>query len=333
MFFEQKKLMDSEIEQKEVEFGDILVDLEKAAILWKEMRDFFANNSIDDYRFTYWRWFVELTWYRLNVVSKEDIVEVIADQVSSALLQNYNVQEEIMRYLGLRVVDEAEMQGLYFKIQKAFLESDAVVGIWKGNSVTVAELEKEIKAVSKRNDSLEQAEFESKLKQVMFPNDPLVNKYTTADPDEAVRRFIDLVVFFQTFTQEDIWYVVDAFLNPEKYQNIAPGEALSSAAPAAPTALAPKLAPAVQPSSQPATAPKPVAPPQPVVKPTVPTKPTPTQIKSQIEFQFKKEAEGNFVDIEGVMAKLGELAEKNNDPKIAEMMYFDEKENKFVWNV
>ena len=224
MFFEQKKLTDSEIEQKEVEFGDILVDLEKSAVLWKELRDFFANNPVKDYRFTYWRWFVELAWYRLNVLNKEDFSEVIAGQVPSALLQNYNVQDEIMQYLGLRTIDDAEMQSLYLKIQKSFLESEAVVGNWKEKEVTVIEVVKEINSVYEQGDSLAVADFESRLRQTMSPADEMAKKYLTADPEQAKERFLDLVSFFQTFTQENIWYVVDAFLNPEKYQNVAPGE-------------------------------------------------------------------------------------------------------------
>jgi hypothetical protein len=67
-----------------------------------------------------------------------------------------------------------------------------------------------------------------------------------------------------------------------------------------------------------------------VVEPQV--RPTTAQIKSEIESQFKKDDKGNFEDIETVLAMLSTLSEKYNDPKIADMMYFDEKENKFKWN-
>ena len=319
MFFEQKKLISSEIEQKEKEFGGILVDLEKSAILWKELRDFFTYNTTDDYRFTYWRWFVELTWYRFNTLSKEDLEGVMASQIPSALLQNYNVQDEILRYLGLRSIDEQEAQSLYVKMQKAFLESGALVGLWKGMELKVVDLAKEIDQISKQNDSLEEAEFESKLKQIMFPNDPLANKYVTAGPDEAVRRFIDLVNFFQTFTQENIWYIVDSFLNPEKYQNAPRGEALPKVAPT------PKAEPKIEtPKKEEVKL---------VVPPEIRSKPTLQEIKSQMESQFKKDAEGNFEEVETVLAMLSTLSEKYEEPKIADMLYFDEKESKFKWNI
>ncbi|MEK7680514.1 MAG: hypothetical protein AAB348_00475 [Patescibacteria group bacterium] len=54
-------------------------------------------------------------------------------------------------------------------------------------------------------------------------------------------------------------------------------------------------------------------------------------VKKNIEREFKKDAEGQFVNLEGALAKLADLAEKYGNPDIAEMYYFDEGENKFKW--
>lgn len=54
-------------------------------------------------------------------------------------------------------------------------------------------------------------------------------------------------------------------------------------------------------------------------------------IRAFIDSKFKKTAGGEYENMEGVMAKLGEMAEKYANPKIAEMYYYDEKENKFKW--
>lgn len=330
MFFDQKKLTDAEIEAKEQEFAVLVTNPAESERARAEMQKYFSTNSMTDYKYGYWRWCVELTWRNLYVLSTDDFVTVVVKQSPTALLLNYDVLFEMMWYLGMKIKDEPEMQGLFVKLKKEFLQSEAVVGLWQNKNVTVAELVKEIDSVYKSGDSLAVADFESRLRQIMFP-DETAKKYFTADPEQAKERFLDLVSFFQTFTQENIWYVVDAFLNPEKYQNVAPGQPPTATTPVTPTQAKPALAP--QPKPRPLTpAPKPVVPP-PAPKSTVPTKPTLQQIKSQIESQFKKDAEGNFADIEGVMAKLGELAEKYNDPKIAEMIYFDEKENKFKWNI
>ena len=59
----------------------------------------------------------------------------------------------------------------------------------------------------------------------------------------------------------------------------------------------------------------------------------PFGIKSQIESEFKKDSEGNFENIEAVMRKLEEFTEMYNDPKIADMIYYDEEDSKFKWKV
>lgn len=292
---------------------------------WQSLDDYFNKSSVLDdekFKWTYFRIYTELTWKMFGSQSRDFIVDVaIKRQIPMALQLGFDVFKQVISYLGLRTFDRADMQSLYLKIKKSFQESNVIVGKWNGSDVTVAELIKEIDFISKRHDSLEQAEFESKLKQMMFPNDLLVNKYFTDNSDEAVTRFVNLVVFFDIVSETDIWRVVDSFLNPEKYQNVTPGEV-----PASPTPT-----PQTTPTPQPVVLTKPVPAQSAAVEPQVPL--STEQIKSQIESQFKKDADGNFVDIEGVMAKLGELAEKNNDPKIAEMVYFDETENKFKWNI
>lgn len=330
MFLSNLQLTNEQIAQKEEDFQILLLNSTEADKTYKELRDFFANTNqldIKKYWYSYWRWYVWLTWDRLNSLSKDELVNIaFGNQLPMALLIGVDVWRSLMWYFATNNYLEDDVDSIYIKVKKSFLESGAVVGSWKGGNVTVAELVTEIRAVSKRNNSLEQAEFESKLKQIMFPNDPLVQKYATEDSDEAVRRFVDLVVFFDTVNEKDIWRVVDNFLNPEKYQNVVPGEAVVALTPALEVTQTPIM---VQPAPQPSVTPpkKEEVKSTPPLVPLAPPKPTPAQIKSQIEKEFSAE------DVEGMMGKLNEMAEKNNDPKIAEMYYFDETENKFKWNV
>ncbi len=334
MKFTVQKISLSEFDEVEKQIFDNDQTLDQMYETWAVSDQFFHNASYEtdiEFRLTYFRLYVRLTWKILEVIDNDYFIEVVRRQAVMALLLDVDVLNSIMWYLGLNNADQKELESLFLELKKAFLQSEAVVGVWQGKNVTVAQLVKEIGSVYKSGDSLAQADFESRLQQIMFP-DETAKKYFTADPEDAKERFLDLVSFFQTFTQENIWYVVDAFLNPEKYQNVTPGEAPSAVVPKAipPKPPAPIVA---KPPAPPTPVTKPVAPSQPPAKPVAPAKSTPQQIKSQVESQFKKDAEGDFADIEGVMAKLSELAEKNNDPKIAEMIYYDEKENKFKWNM
>lgn len=304
------------------------IDFSSLVETWQSLDAYFNKRSVFDdekFRWTYFRIYTELTWKIFGSQSRDFIVEVaVKRQIPMALQLDFDAIEEIIRYLGLRTVDKVDMQGLYLKMQKAFLESEAVVGVWQGKNFTVAEIVNEINSVYNTGDTLAQADFESRLRQMMF-SDEVAKKYSTADPENAKERFLDLVSFFETYTQENIWFVVDAFLNPGKYQNVAPG-GLPNATPV--IVVSPK-ATSVKPIPQSVVFPpkkeevKPISP----AAPVTPLKLTPAQIKSQIEKEFSAE------DMEGIMGKLNEWAEKNNDAKIAEMYYFDETENKFKWNI
>ena len=323
---EQKTaLTAAQIDLKENEFKNFnIVDKE---LVWEKMGALFKENpKLDaDYRLSYFLWYTDFTWKMFNNREHDLVVSMcLARQIPMAILLDFDVWRNIMWYLGLRTIERPDMESLYIRMKNAFLESEAYVGKWNGEAVTVKDLVKEIVAMNTRNDSMEQAEFKSKLLQVLFPqNDSIFEKYISTEQDLAVERFIDLTHFFLGVDKDHIWYVVETFLHPEKYENVVLGEVPTPSAPAE------------QPPVSAVPTPKPTPTPQlaPVAKPAAPVKPDPQQIKSQIESQFKKDAEGNFEDIEGVMAKLNELAEKNNDSKIAEMIYFDESSGKFLWKL
>ena len=80
-------------------------------------------------------------------------------------------------------------------------------------------------------------------------------------------------------------------------------------------------APKLQPKTQPKPQPKPVK--------SIP--PGAKEIRKIIDAQFPKDKKGNYIDISGVFAKLGELAEQYGDVGINELLYWDEVKGKFWW--
>src|SRR3989344_119364 len=262
MFLSNLQLTDDQIARKDGEFQQILSNPSEADKVYEELRDFFVTSTeaeVKKYWYSYWRWYVWLTWDRLNTVSKDELISIIfSQQIPMALLLDFDVRESLLWYFVANNFFEDDLESFYLKIKKAFLESKAVVGVWQGKNVTVAGLIKEADSVYSSGDSLVEANFENKLRQLIFPADEMTKKYFMANPEQVKERFLHLVAFFETFTEEKIWFVVDAFLNPEKYQNVAPGEAPSATpAPAVPTP--PKPTP-----PKPTPAPRPSAPPAPV---------------------------------------------------------------------
>lgn len=54
-------------------------------------------------------------------------------------------------------------------------------------------------------------------------------------------------------------------------------------------------------------------------------------IKKDVDSKFIKGENGDFEDITGVLNSLRDYSKMYNDPKIAELYYFDETQGKFVW--
>ncbi len=419
-----------ELERKEEEFWHF--DIPAKEEVWSAMNTYFSQASPREDRnfwFSYWRWFTDVSWKFFLNRERQFVIEIaMGRQVPPAILLDFDIWIELIKYLAMRTVDDTDMQSLYSKMKSAFLESEAIMGMWQGKEVMVKEAVEEVRFINRPgNTSLEAAEFTSKIKNILYPKgDPQVEKYFFADPDVAVDRFIGLINFFLGIKPENIQYIVDAYIHPDRgatsegagagvtaTTSPAPQPAVpavkpqltpvppvaetkkepvveKSAAPAVkllsvPTskislpapAAAPKPAtPALPPTPKPSSLPAPVASskeilsvpkkelPKPKpdlsaedrfrrpeveekkniveargiaasVAPLHPrndnSKPSPQQIKTQVEMRFKREEDGQFENVEDVLILLDNLAKQHNDPKIAEMLYFDEAEGKFKW--
>lgn len=311
----------------EREIRDSHVDTAALSETWQSLDIYFKNASPEDlerFKWTYFRIYTELSWKMFGSQSRDFIANMaIKNQIPMALSLEFDVLNDILSYLGLRTFDKPDMQSLYLKIKKAFLESDFQVGKWKGNKVAVSDLVKEVKMVSSKSDSLKQAELENKLRQILFFSDSVAGTYIEIESNEAVQKFIDLVMFFDAIDENKITPVINSFSIPENFQSIISeqqqeleGESVENRTEADPQNSEEWDADIDLAAGSEAL----------IIL-------TPQQIKSQIESEFKKDSEGNFEDIDAVMRKLEEFTEMYNDPKIADLIYFDEEEGRFKWKI
>ena len=58
-----------------------------------------------------------------------------------------------------------------------------------------------------------------------------------------------------------------------------------------------------------------------------------SQVKKYIERKYIKGLDGQFENIEGVFEELIRFATEREEQEIAELFYFDEKEDKFKWTI
>ena len=378
-YFTFKELDEEGLAQKDAEFMSSIYQTPQSGEAYLELEKFFSGMAPETiwkkYYYSYWRWYVLLTWLSLFRFSFDRMEIIVKTQIPMALLLDIDVLKELLVYLKGNAHLGIELDSFILKLKESFLNSEAVFGVRKGEVLNLSMVIKEAVLINDA-DTMQIAVFKGSLKDIFESN---INEHTFVDSDIALSRLIDLIDFFEFVDDSNIHQILENFslgfysgvkgiVNPGKFQNVAPSEApvtlpatvaSATAKPAPqPQAVVPpkkEAKPRIEPQSialnteaaAPSTWDSGIGESKLVVPPTIRPKPTPAQtpvvepqgqlatgqVKSQIESQFKKDADGNFIDIEGVMAKLNELAEKYNDPKIAEMYYFDEKENKFKWNI
>jgi len=329
-----KKYTFEELEIEEKKFQR-LSEAERSDLLAKLYDSFADLTPEQDYegRYSYFHWFTYLAWSDLFVFSKEIFSPlVIKRQIFEALLSGFDVWAKLIFYFEYKNIEPDDYRALYIKVKDAFVNSGAIIGQWQGKTYRVADAVKE-KALmrSMGENSIRAAEFLSKLKKIIaLDNDRFAERFLPVTTDEVLNDFDDLIDFFLDTEPEEMEMIAKMYVYPDVYgvKRAPRGAAANAAVP--PIAATRPVAP-IPVKSVPPPASKPIAAP---MKPAAPAvKPVYSEIKRKIEERFKKNKEGEFADLDGIFSALAKAAEKYNDPKIAEMLYFDEKSGKFVWNM
>ncbi len=321
MFITSLQFTAAELQRKQQEFDELTKTFDARILLWKELKSFFANKNFSDiqnFQFSYWKWYVDLSWRHMERMEAQDIVEdLFARQVPMAFLLKYDVLEKMLWYFGLRVFDLAEVESLYSKILRSFMVSEFPVGIFQGKPATVEALIEEIKLLNSRgNDSLEEASFRTKLNKLFSPSEQATGGYVFADPDDIVEKFIDLVNFFLGVKTNRIWYIVETFIHPQTY-TIASSQPVSVS-----KNIGDKNEQGIGEDAEDGSVP---------ADESI-NKPSYENIKNLLESEFPQDASGQFIDAEGVLGKLASYAEAYNDAMILDLYYYNEADGKFHWN-
>lgn len=322
-----KKLGEEELARLDSEYrAELSTKPAEREEAWESWNSFFAQanpNTDWEYRWSYFRWYTDLTWLRFGKLTEEEILKMaFGRQVPTALWSEIDVWQDLMFYFD-DLVDPELVESAYGKIRQAFFASEAVVGMWQNKMVTVAELVKDIKIINQPNaDTLRSAEILSKIKQIFTQSNN--EKYALASVDWVVDRFVGLVNFFLGVEPKGAWVVADHFVNPEKYEESDEDSTDVETTIDVPTE---------QTESEPVNS----VPPE--VETVVPVEEPPAapamgyaDIKNMVEARFTHDATGEFTNLDGVLALLETLANDQGDDQIRELYYFDEGAGKFQWN-
>lgn len=347
-------------ELQKIFFETDIVASDAFAPIKKDLIDYFnsADASARKIYRQFWLLHVYASWKFINRLSPTEVIDFMVEQIPDAIRLGFDLVDKLVWYMGLNVQDLENRVIFYSEIRTKILAGQFFVDS-AGKEMTMQDLFQQIRLLSSfANDAMRAAELYEKIQRTLFAgteNDSIY-EYLIIDRREAVERMVDLVDFINTVDTDNIWEAVEGVLfidttqtSPdevpalvvEKPEIIRPTpelemkakELMAKMEPAAsgkPVEKLPQAEPAKQ--AMPQKSAEPVKPAQPP-KPAVTVKPSYAEIRKKIEAVFPKNAQGEYINLDSVLAALQSAAEKYNDPKISELMYFDESDSKFKWSV
>ncbi len=220
MFISKLDLSPQELDEKESEFKKMVLDPESEFELYTELKNFFNSNENkrnQNFEHTYWRWYCKLSWERLNAMGPEEVLDLVRQQIPTALKLGFQIDKEIMMYLSVNYYFDFEKLSSYFiSLQREFLESKAVIGKEGEITVSLADIIKDWDNQGDRDESLYLAEHLGRLKKIFFPvQEAGFYKYYD-EQEKVVKNFQNLLELFLYITEDEIWQVLDLFLHRER---------------------------------------------------------------------------------------------------------------------
>ncbi|NCO04561.1 MAG: hypothetical protein GW939_00255 [Candidatus Magasanikbacteria bacterium] len=270
------------------------------------------------YRHTYYGWYVALTWRMLRSVSLEDFLTyVIPFQIPVAYLRDLDVMDQMMWYFSFQAFGIEEIQALYGEIQELVKNSSAIVGKWQGKEgmMTLKDVFEKVSFYdnSSNTDSLARAQFFTDFEKSFFDGVDVNNEKHPVITDDIVDNFFSFVRFILDIDVDNIWYMVEQHNDPFKYALLKQAKQQASS---------PIKESSVSLDSPPVDTAEAV--------PDIADPPSSIDF-SKIKERVITELWDSATDTQ-ILTKLAELSETQADQRIRDLYYYDEEQEKFVWN-
>jgi hypothetical protein len=307
------------IVQLESQWEDVILTPTGRENVWMYLHSYFQTATHNDdvkFRLTLFRWYTDLTWRRITMLSNDDFVKIaIGRQVSLALLLGFDVLKEIFSYLSLRCPADEDKIQVYSKAKDVFLNSGAYVGELGGKSFYLKDVIVEVKKFEqKRLSTLEKAEIKAKIVKILFPkNDAIFNKYIISEPTKIAGMLVELIIFFLEVDATQIHLVVEEY---NKEVEVGVEFAIQQVQNVSKKVFNIDTSKKEIPQQKPPE--------------TKLLKPTYSQLRRDVN---RTTSVGpNEERPAKINAELDRLATEFNDEKIRELFYFNEQSGKFEWN-
>lgn len=305
----------------ELEYQKLDTDPDARYTLWATLHAYFSPlDSKVDFSFfhDYFRWYTYLTWENIHRLKPDDFVSIaIRRQLYKAIQLGFDISSTISYHLDFNTFEPETMQKLYERIRQAFFESPCIIGLEKGVSVSFSEFLKRLEKI-KTLDALQKAESYTQWNQLLSVPDAYKEYYTVVTPDAMIDNIEGLSTFFAGVQSKNIFYIVQAFMHPGLFDK-------------APTVLPPEPELGEGEEALLGEEGEENLEPEEEIDLEAAQIIAYDDIKTAVDVKFPKDETGQYQDIEGVFGYLEEIAEQYEDPRIAKLLYFDEKSGGFVW--
>jgi hypothetical protein len=207
---------------KDKEIQALFSDIQKGNEQYEHWYTYFSQTAEEtdfNMQFGYWRWFTFYGMRRFGTLNNSEFIDLfISRQIPMALILDEDVLQRIIWYLGTKTLDQQTQKILFVKARRAFFESNAIIAKENGEFVRVKDIVKEVRVINSHgNNSLELAKLKSRLESIFFSSNKVFERYIYSERNILVGRFIDLIHFFLGVDEDAIFYIVDAFLHPQEY--------------------------------------------------------------------------------------------------------------------
>jgi hypothetical protein len=305
----------------ELEYQKLCLDPQERDILWAKLHAYFLPlDAKADFSFfhDYFRWYTDLTWQRINILKSDEFISIaIGRQVYKAVQLGFDISRSLVYHLDFNTFEPETMPQLYERIRQAFLESSCIMGLEKNVSVTFSEFLKRLEKI-KTLDALQKAESYTQWNQLLAVPDAYKEYYTVTTPDAMIDNIEGLATFFEGIQSKNIFYIVQAFMHPGLFDK-APQPVSSE-----PELVDTQEALLGEEGDENLDG-------EEEIDLEAAQIIAYEDIQAAVDVKFPKDETGQYQDIEGVFGYLEEIAEQYEDPRIAKLLYFDEKSGGFVW--
>ncbi len=230
IFSQIQPLSSSQLREADDLFFELRGSIEESETLWQALDTGIASmNAATLYTFrqSYLRWYTILSWDLLLSRSKEVLPRICQTTLVTAVREDIPVWKKFIEYLHSNSLDEDDMQAVYATVRDLLLRSDQIVCYLKGEAVTLETYMVTVSSFEQREDTLGLSQYYSDVQHALVQDAEVV--HIEVDAKQMMASIQDFFHFLQGVLPENIFYIVDAHMYPQKYD-----ESFRNAQPAAP---------------------------------------------------------------------------------------------------